>query len=257
MKYSLEKSQQRGANMQIKDIKNRWGIIRIIAIVIFVGIISTRYKATFIIGMSGLALIFQDWMFMIYKLYDDIIANFSPEDYYSSIHCKWLFQHLYGQYWDGKKLPKLAVRVVYTQLSLWLIHSVVLPITIIVFDNPDIIELELVFYVSGIMIIQVYFDILGKTKCFFYKFKKLNRKNCVYLIRRILFTDWKEKEINPIFQGKCTIITIAKKKNKYYAEVQMIKSSVKHRDILLSNEKRINDNDVKSLYEICGVKYID
>lgn len=117
--------------------------------------------------------------------------------------------------------------------------------------------IALLFFMGLECIMVVFFIILAKKMCFIYKFKKLNRKNVKYLIRRLIFVNAVEKEPGAIPLGKCIIISKERKIRRKFAAVNLIKRKTTLRNVLLIGDREYKDGEVYKLYEICGVKYID
>lgn len=118
-----------------------------------------------------------------------------------------------------------------------------------------IISFLVILYFPLFLVIIIFFGIKAQKASFVWKFKKISWKNIRYLLLRMIFTDANNREPSVTMLGKCKIVAVRAGGKHTYADVQMLRSGIIYRNILLLNEKNHDSNKV--LKEISGIKFID
>lgn len=194
---------------------------------------------------------------VMYILCEDILNDFPEEEYQLPKYFKGMARHRFGIY---DKLPKCLIGYVYLDVILlggYVIFFFIntLATVIIGRDAWFLLQPALIYIVIDGLIMVIVIESGGRYAAFLCKFKRLNRKNWMYLIKRLFLIRWRVGEPIARYQGKGVVVKLTKKRKKYYAEVHMVHNNqcIKH---VFAGKKIYGRDEVRKIYEICGVRYL-
>lgn len=207
-----------------------------------------------VIWLWALSLFMQDvFVIRVYDVYIGQLDSFPPELYGKP---RWISRVFKYAGFDESWIPQLAIHHMYIVFSMTILLNLLF--LFISFMTSEELRMVLLFgtlaiYVMSCILLILYLSMRASYICYIYKFKKVTRTNLKYLLRRILLVNAADKEPSVQNLGSCIILN----KNRGNVEVQIIKTKVVYKDVLLTHKKEYSVDKLWKLKEICGVRYIE